>query len=105
VALAEQLKHDNPPLVLDVRNEKEWNAGHLEGSLNIPLNHLRERVGEIDLNRMVVVHCEGGYRSAIASSILANLGRSNIMDMVGGYKAWVASNLPTQLPVDIAMGV
>jgi glyoxylase-like metal-dependent hydrolase (beta-lactamase superfamily II)/rhodanese-related sulfurtransferase len=105
VALAEQLKHNNPPLVLDVRNEKEWSAGHLEGSLNIPLNHLRQRVGEIDPNRMVVVHCEGGYRSAIASSILANLGRSNIMDMVGGYKAWVASNLPTQLPVDIAMGV
>ncbi len=52
VALAEQLTHDNPPIVLDVRNEKEWNAGHLEGSLNIPLNHLRERVGEIDPNRV-----------------------------------------------------
>lgn len=105
VALAEQLKLDSPPLVLDVRSEKEWSAGHLEGSLNIPLNHLRERIDEIARDRTVVIHCEGGYRSAIAASILANLGRRNIMDMVGGYKAWVASNLPTQLPVDIAMGV
>lgn len=100
IALAEQLKLENPPIILDVRNEKEWNAGHLEGSVNIPLNHLRERVSEMDQNRTVVLHCEGGYRSAIAASILSNLGYAKIMDMVGGYKAWVASNLPVELPFD-----
>jgi rhodanese-related sulfurtransferase len=41
------------------------------------------------------VHCEGGYRSAIAGSILAKLGRTNLFDLVGGFKAWSATQLPT----------
>ncbi|MFN9975116.1 MAG: rhodanese-like domain-containing protein, partial [Phycisphaerae bacterium] len=61
----------------------------------IPLTHLRERLSEVPADRPVVVHCEGGYRSAIACSILANAGRTNISDMVGGIKAWIATKLPT----------
>jgi len=95
VALSELLKSKAPPLVVDVRSEKEWAAGHIEGSCNLPLNHLRELAGEIPTDRQVVVHCEGGYRSAIASSLLAALGRTNIFDLVGGYKSWLASQLPT----------
>jgi hydroxyacylglutathione hydrolase len=40
------------------------------------------------------VHCEGGYRSAIAASLLAGTGRSHVMDLVGGFKAWCTSKLP-----------
>ena len=58
------------------------------------LNHLRERVNELPGGPQIVVHCEGGYRSAIAASLLAHAGRSNVMDLVGGFKAWVASKLP-----------
>jgi rhodanese-related sulfurtransferase len=42
----------------------------------------------------VAVHCEGGYRSAIAASLLQKLGRRDVHDMVGGYKAWLAAKLP-----------
>jgi rhodanese-related sulfurtransferase/glyoxylase-like metal-dependent hydrolase (beta-lactamase superfamily II) len=94
VALSEQLASEQPPVVLDVRSEKEWIAGHIDGSQNVPLNHLRERLGEIPGDKTVVVHCEGGYRSAIAASLLAQAGRTNVMDMVGGFKAWAASKLP-----------
>jgi hydroxyacylglutathione hydrolase len=43
-----------------------------------------------------VVHCEGGYRSAIAASVLSRAGREDVMDMVGGFKAWAASKLPVE---------
>jgi hydroxyacylglutathione hydrolase len=94
VALSEQLASEQPPIVLDVRSEKEWIAGHIDGSQNVPLNHLRELLGAIPGDKTVVVHCEGGYRSAIAASLLAQAGRTNVMDMVGGFKAWAASKLP-----------
>lgn len=93
VALQELLHTNTPPTVVDVRSEKEWKTGHVAGSLNIPLNHLRERISEIAKDRAVVVHCEGGYRSAIAASLLAGAGRPDVYDMVGGFKAWSASRL------------
>ena len=96
VALDEQLRSDSRPLVLDVRTEKEWGAGHIAGSRNVPLNHLRERLDGIPPDQSVVVHCEGGYRSAIAASVLKRAGRRNVLDLVGGFKAWAASKLPYQ---------
>lgn len=95
-ALAEQFMDSSGPYVVDVRSEKEWNSGHLAGSHNIPLTHLRERMDEVPADRPVVVHCEGGYRSAIAVSLLAEAGRTNVSDLVGGIKAWTASKLPTE---------
>ena len=95
LALADQQTAPEGPLVVDVRNEKEWTAGHIPGSVNIPLNHLRERMNQLPHAPTLVVHCEGGYRSAIAASILANAGRFPLMDLVGGFKAWMASKLPT----------
>jgi hydroxyacylglutathione hydrolase len=82
------------PTVVDVRSAAEHAGGHIKGSLNIPLPHLDERIGEIPKDRPIVVHCEGGYRSAIAASVLQNLGRTDVHDMVGGYKAWLAAKLP-----------
>jgi len=63
----------------------------IEGSLNIPLTHLEKRAGEIPAGRPVAVHCEDGYRSAIAASLLQKLGRHDVCDLVGGYKAWLAA--------------
>jgi rhodanese-related sulfurtransferase len=80
--------------VLDVRAAKEWEAGHIEGSMLIPLNRLEERINEVPRDVDLVVHCAGGYRSSIATSILQKHGFTNVMDMVGGYKAWVQSKLP-----------
>ena len=94
-ALAEQLTESLSPFVVDVRSEKEWQSGHLACSHNIPLTHLRERIAEVPQDRPVVVHCEGGYRSAIGTSLLAEAGRTNVSDLVGGIKAWIASKLPT----------
>jgi glyoxylase-like metal-dependent hydrolase (beta-lactamase superfamily II)/rhodanese-related sulfurtransferase len=95
-ALKEQQTGSPPPFVIDVRSDKEWQTAHLKGSHNIPLTHLVERLSEIPMDRPVVVHCEGGYRSAIAASLLDREGRSNVMDLIGGIKAWSASQLPVE---------
>jgi glyoxylase-like metal-dependent hydrolase (beta-lactamase superfamily II)/rhodanese-related sulfurtransferase len=83
------------PVVVDVRSEAEHAGGHVEGSLNIPLTHLEQRIAELPAGRPLAVHCEGGYRSAIAASLLQKLGRRDVHDLVGGYKAWLAAKLPT----------
>jgi rhodanese-related sulfurtransferase/glyoxylase-like metal-dependent hydrolase (beta-lactamase superfamily II) len=82
------------PTVVDVRSEAEYAGGHIAGSRNIPLPHLDERVGEVPAGKPIVVHCEGGYRSAIAASLLQKFGRKDVRDLVGGYKAWLAAKLP-----------
>ena len=82
------------PTVIDVRSPAEHAGGHIEGSLNIPLPHLDERIADIPADRPAVVHCEGGYRSAIAASLLQKFGHADVRDLVGGYKAWLAARLP-----------
>lgn len=89
-ALVEELDSETPLQIVDVRTEKEHAGGHLPGSINIPLNHLVERAAELPRDRQLVVHCQGGYRSAIASSLLEQAGFERVYDLVGGYKAWDA---------------
>ncbi len=91
----QELREQQELLVLDVRAERERETvGYIEGSLNIPLNHLEERILEVPTTQRIAVHCAGGYRSAIAVSLLQKHGLTNVLDMVGGFQAWVKSGLP-----------
>ena len=94
-ALAEQLASPKPPMLIDVRTEEEWGAKRIDGSLNIPLNRLAERLGEVPSGRPVVVHCAGGYRSSIAASLLARHHAGSVADLAGGVAAWEAAGLGT----------
>jgi rhodanese-related sulfurtransferase len=91
---AEELASADPPIVLDVRNPREWASKHIEGSVNIPLNHLQERIAEIPRDRRIAVHCAGGYRSSIAVSILHQHGITHLIEIAGGLAAWDAVQLP-----------
>jgi hydroxyacylglutathione hydrolase len=75
------------PLVIDVRRHDEYAAGNIAGSLNIPLQVLGRSLADLPRDREIVVHCAGGYRSAIAASLLAARG-FHVADLVGGYGAW-----------------
>jgi glyoxylase-like metal-dependent hydrolase (beta-lactamase superfamily II)/rhodanese-related sulfurtransferase len=90
-ALAERIAEGRAPAILDVRGPKEWEAGHLDGAVHIPLNQLSDRLAEVPAGRPLVVHCQGGYRSAIAASLLKKHGAAEPLDLVGGYKAWAAT--------------
>jgi rhodanese-related sulfurtransferase/glyoxylase-like metal-dependent hydrolase (beta-lactamase superfamily II) len=92
--VAEELAGADPPVLLDVRNPREFDAKHIDGSTNIPLNHLQERLAEIPRDRRVAVHCAGGYRSSIAAGILHQHGITRLIEMAGGLAAWEAAQLP-----------
>lgn len=94
--VAEELAGAEPPVLLDVRSPREWSAKHIRGSVNIPLNHLQERIAEIPRDRRLAVHCAGGYRSSIAASILHQYGMTNLIEMAGGLAAWDAARLPVE---------
>ena len=91
--VAEEMASPEPPLLLDVRNLREWAARHINGSVNIPLNQLQERIAEVPRNRRIAVHCAGGYRSSIAAGILHQHGITNFIEMAGGLAAWDAASL------------
>jgi len=76
--------------LLDVRNAAEREEGFVERSLHIPLAELARRVDEIPTSHPLVVHCAGGHRSSIATSLLRHQGRDDVSDLLGGYGAWLA---------------
>jgi hydroxyacylglutathione hydrolase len=92
--MAEELASAHPPVLLDIRTPREWAARHIKDSVNIPLNHLQERIAEVPRDRRIAVHCAGGYRSSIAASILFREGITDLIELAGGLAAWDAAQLP-----------
>ncbi len=84
-ALLAELDGETPPLVIDVRLPAEHVAGHMDGSVNIPVDDLRDRLDEVPADRPVVVHCAVGYRSYVAQQILLNRGWTDVRNLYGGY--------------------
>lgn len=80
--------------LLDVRKESEYSSQHIEGAINLPLDFINEKMSLIDKSKKYYVHCAGGYRSVIASSILNARGFNNLVNIKGGFKALSATNLP-----------
>ena len=85
--------------VLDVRETLERDGGMIEGSEWIPLGKLKARAAELDHAKLLVVHCKGGYRSSIATSLLRRAGFREVANLIGGFDAWKAAGLPSTTPV------
>jgi hydroxyacylglutathione hydrolase len=85
--------------VLDVRREPEWHGGHIEGAEWFPLDNFNSSAPELDPSAPVAVHCQGGYRSMIACSLLQRAGIKNVMNVTGGFDAWRQAGLPVDVPV------
>jgi hydroxyacylglutathione hydrolase len=80
--------------VLDVRRPAEWETGHIASARSTPLLHLAQEAEKMDPKRRVAVLCAGGFRSAIASSLLEQQGFEQVSNVVGGMAAWTAAKLP-----------
>jgi rhodanese-related sulfurtransferase/AcrR family transcriptional regulator len=93
--LAEQLESNEPPLVVDVRTQREWCERRIGETVNIPLMGLTQQLDQLPIDRPLVVHCEEGYRSAIAASLLLRAGFGPVADLEGGLASWQSSNLET----------
>lgn len=83
-------------LVIDVREPPEYFGGHIAGSRNIPLPKLAERLAELNefKERVLVVVCASGGRSATAQKTLAAAGFGKAKNLAGGISAWQQANLP-----------
>jgi rhodanese-related sulfurtransferase len=84
--------------VLDVREESEWNAGHVRGA-----EHLGKGIIERDIeakvpdkNAEIILYCGGGFRSALSADNLQKMGYSNVYSMAGGWRAWQESGGPVK---------
>lgn len=85
-------------LLIDVREDNEWAAGHAAGSV-----HLGKGIIERDIetkvpdkNTKLVLYCGGGFRSALAGDALRQMGYSNVISLDGGWKAYQNSGLPVE---------
>lgn len=79
--------------VLDVREDDEWAAGHIDGAVHIPLGKLEGRVRELDRSRPIVTVCRSGGRAAKAAELLDAAGLdAAVMD--GGITRWAEGQLP-----------
>lgn len=82
--LQDRLVSRAPVTVLDVRTRREWDAGHIEGAVHVPVGDITTRLGELPPDADVAVICEGGFRSSLASSLLERAGRTSVMNVTGG---------------------
>lgn len=81
-------------VVLDVREQHEWDAGHIDGAVHIPLGDLPARVGELDPTVQTLVVCHLGGRSARATQWLQVQGHDAV-NLDGGMDAWESAGRPT----------
>jgi hydroxyacylglutathione hydrolase len=83
-------------LAVDVRAPREREQKRVGGSVSMPLNHLAEHLQDLPKDRPLLVYCAGGYRSAIAASLLQAHGFSHVSEITGGITAWEAAKLPVE---------
>src|SRR6266568_6342986 len=84
---ARLLESDDPPALVDVREQDEWDGGIIPGAIHIPRGFLESRAEQAlpDRERPVIVYCAGGSRSAFAAKSLEELGYENVVSLAGGY--------------------
>ncbi|MFX0001970.1 MAG: FAD-dependent oxidoreductase [Candidatus Hermodarchaeota archaeon] len=87
---------NNGAILLDVRTKEEFSARSIESSINIPIEELRKRLGEISNNKPIYVYCEVGYRSYLALRILMQSGFEEVYELTGGYKIYEMANATTE---------
>ncbi len=92
---ARRLIEDKPDLViLDVRTASEYEEGHIEGAVNIPVQELSVRFDELSIEDELLVYCRTGNRSAQAVDILEDLGFTKIYRMFEGITGWIKAGYP-----------
>ena len=94
--LAARMTAEAPPVILDVRTPQEYAAGHVPGALNVPHKALPDRLAEVlgFRDREVVLYCERGKRSVMASVVLREAGFTSIRHLQGHMVEWRRQGLP-----------
>jgi len=94
---------DDNSYLLDVRTVREFEAGHIDGAANIPVDEIRERLNEIPAGKRIDIYCEAGLRGYLASRILRQNGFNEVFNLSGGYVLWNACTRETALTKPIQL--
>ena len=94
---AVKMQAEQKAVIIDVRENDEWNAGHIAGAIHIPLSEISNRLTELEKykNAPIIMQCRSGARSAKAADVLAKAGFSQVFNMAGGLNAWQKADLKT----------
>ena len=99
--LAAKVAAGSAPLVLDVRSQQEFDAGHVPGAVLIPHDQLEKRLAELGPPREVVVYCRSGHRAGLVEPLLVAKG-FEVSELAGDWQAWQAAGLPEEKPAAAA---
>ncbi|WP_337880520.1 rhodanese-like domain-containing protein [Rheinheimera sp.] len=100
LSITDLQQFNRPYVLVDVREDHEWQAGHLPGALHLGKGILERDIEKAvpDLQQTLVLYCGGGFRSALAADMLQKMGYKDVLSLAGGYSAWVAADLPLHQP-------
>jgi sulfur-carrier protein adenylyltransferase/sulfurtransferase len=96
---ARELIERADPLLIDVREQNEWDEGHIPGAVHVPRGHLESRIERTapDPSRRIVLYCSAGNRSAFAAKTLGELGYEDVTSLSGGFTDWKRNGFPVEL--------
>ena len=96
--LAERVRTNDAPLILDVRSPREYAAGHVPGAINIPHTQLAGRLDELGIDKSdeLVVYCLSGKRAVMAEQLLEKDGYTSVRDLQGQLRAWQGDGYPIE---------
>jgi molybdopterin/thiamine biosynthesis adenylyltransferase/rhodanese-related sulfurtransferase len=96
---ARELVDAREPVIVDVREQDEWDEGHIPGASHIPRGHLESRIERAapDPSRQVLLYCSAGNRSAFAAKTLEELGYEDVVSLAGGFTDWKRNGFPIEL--------
>ncbi|MCJ7471523.1 MAG: FAD-dependent oxidoreductase [Actinobacteria bacterium] len=86
--MREKIKNGDDMIILDVRSAKEYDAGHIEGAILIPVDDIRSNINMLDPGKETIIYCRSGYRAYLALRVLANHGFSDVKLLNGSYLSW-----------------
>jgi len=99
-ALRELLRDGRQAVIIDTREESEWACGHLAGAIHLSKGVIERDIETTvpDKDRLIVLYCGGGYRSALAADALQKMGYRNVRSLAGGWRAILAAGRPVEQP-------
>ena len=96
---ARRTRGDTSFLLIDVREESEWAAGHISGAMHLGKGIIERDIESLvpDHEREIILYCGGGFRSVLAAENLQRMGYTNVYSMAGGWRDWAGAGLPVEM--------
>lgn len=103
ITIDEMLQHNEPYVLLDIREDHEWLNGHLPEAMHLGKGIIERDIEQTvaDKKQKIVLYCGGGFRSALSALTLQQMGYQQVLSLAGGYRAWAERQLPIIKPENV----